>query len=133
MSDEVIIPDVCNMQSSIAQQILENQNLVSQCIGNGTVIMSQDPHSGTIVKRGSTIRLIVNNRQIAAKNEFRTVPNVIGLSLRRAINRLGLEGFETHSYGSGIVISQSPESGVTASEKTIVSLTCEKQNVTASR
>jgi beta-lactam-binding protein with PASTA domain len=121
------------MQFSTAQKVIENQGLIAYCTGDGKVIMTQDPKAGTIVKKGSSITLIVNNHQSVSKDQYRTVPNVIGLPLRRAINRLEFEGFLSRCSGSGIVTSQSPEPGIVASEKTVVSLVCEKQKDTASR
>lgn len=133
IASEVIIPDVCNMKYSSAKKVLENQGLLSQCVGDGKVISTQNPKAGTVVKKGSTIILTVNNYQADEKNGFHTVPDVVGFPLRRAINRLQIEGFEIRPYGSGIVANQSPEAGVVASEKTIVSLVCNNQKPTASR
>jgi cell division protein FtsI/penicillin-binding protein 2 len=133
ISNDVIVPDVCNMQFSTAQKVIENQGLIANCTGDGKVIMKQDPKAGTLVKKGSSITLVVNNHQSVSKDQYRTVPNVIGLSLRRAINRLEFEGFVLCYSGSGIVTSQSPEAGIVASEKTVVSLVCDKQKETATR
>lgn len=130
---EVIVPDVRNMQYSSAKKVLENQGLLSQCVGDGKVISTQNPRAGTIVTKGSTIILIANNYQLAEKNGFRTVPDVVGFPVRRAINRLEIEGLESRVYGSGIVTSQSPEAGIVASGKTIVSLVCNNSKPTASR
>ena len=97
------------------------------------ILWAQQAVSPQIVKKGSSITLVVNNHQSVSKDQYRTVPNVIGLSLRRAINRLEFEGFLSCCSGSGIVTSQSPEAGIVASEKTVVSLVCDKQKETATR
>jgi cell division protein FtsI (penicillin-binding protein 3) len=130
---EVVSPEVRNMQYSDAKKVLENQGLISQRVGDGKIIDTQNPKAGTIVNKGSTIILTTNIYQSAEKNGFRTVPDVVGFPLRRAINRLEIEGLESRAYGSGIVTSQSPEAGVVASEKTIVSLVCNNPKPTASR
>jgi cell division protein FtsI/penicillin-binding protein 2 len=128
ISDEIVVPDVCNLQYSVGRKILESQQLITTCSGEGKVIMTQNPKPGTITKKGAIVTLTINNHQSNIKEQHRTVPNVVGLPLRRAINRLEFEGFDTSSNGNGIVTSQSPEAGVIASEKTIVCLICENSD-----
>ncbi len=130
VNNETIVPDLCNLQLSIALKVLESQDLIAESFGTGKVILEQDPDAGEVVPKGSKIRIMFSKKNDLTTEEYALVPNVVGLPLRRAINRLSMDGFEIKYYGNGIVISQSPESGQNAISKTVVSLHCENNKNT---
>ncbi len=119
----VVVPDVANLQLSIALKLLESQNLTADPIGTGKIVLTQEPLPGDSVMAGSKIKLIFEKKPEISEG-YHLIPNVVGLPLRRAINRLTKEGFESVIYGSGTVISQSPDAGQVASQKTVVSIIC---------
>ncbi|MDI6802385.1 MAG: penicillin-binding transpeptidase domain-containing protein [Bacteroidota bacterium] len=128
-SDFPLVPDVCGMQPKNAVRLLEKFGLSASKIGNGISVLDQDPKPGTLVAKGAEVKLMFAKTNHADENSFYIVPNVVGLPLRRAVNRLSLEGFESTALGNGIVVSQSPEAGKSASLNANVSLICEDKKV----
>lgn len=128
-SDYQIVPDVCSMQLNYAVRLLEKSGLSVVQIGDGTSVLDQDPKPGTLVAKGAEVKLLFTKTNHTDENGFYIIPNVVGLPLRRAVNRLSLEGFESTAFGNGIVVSQSPEAGKSASHKAVVSLICEDKKV----
>lgn len=128
-SDYQIVPDVRSMQVNYAVRMLEKYGLSTIQVGNGNLVLEQEPAPGTLVIKGAEVKLMFDQIKCVDENGFYVVPNVVGLPLRRAVNRLALEGFEFTAYGNGIVVSQSPEAGKSASHKTVVSLICDSKKV----
>ncbi len=125
----VIVPDVTNLQLSIALKLLESKNLTTDPIGAGKIVLAQEPLPGDSVPAGTKVKLIFEKKS-EISDRHNLVPSLIGLPLRRAISRLTIEGFEYVIYGSGTVISQSPDAGQFASHKTVVSIICSDDNLT---
>lgn len=128
-SDYQIVPDVCSMQIDYAVRMLKKSGFSSSQVGNGVSVLDQDPKPGTLAAKGAEVKLIFAKINNANENGLYVVPNVVGLPLRRAVNKLSLEGFESTAFGNGIVVSQSPEAGKSASRKAVVSLICEDRKV----
>lgn len=64
------------------------------------MIGTQKPLAGTMVERGSSVEV----NTVKHKGEY--VPNVIGLTLRRAVSILHDAGFQVKIRGSGLVTGQ---------------------------
>lgn len=128
-NDYLVVPDVCGMQPNNAVRMLEKSGFLASQVGNGSSVLNQEPKPGTLAAKGAEIKLMFAKTGHSDENGFYLVPNVVGLPLRRAVNRLSLEGFESTVYGNGIVVSQSPEGGKSASNRAVVSLICEDKKV----
>jgi len=59
------------------------------------------------------------------------VPNVMGLSIREALQQLAIRGIEVKVEGSGIVIHQTPEPGRKVEKGMICQLACQKSQTKA--
>jgi cell division protein FtsI (penicillin-binding protein 3) len=129
----VAIPDVAGKNSDDAVELLQQSGLAAKIIGEGTEVLRQYPPAGKKAERGSIVQLLMNeNERIASVSSF-TVPNVRGMSVRRAVNKLAAEQLGVSIVGSGIVISQFPDAGVKMKPGTKVILTCEPKVMTTAQ
>ncbi len=128
-SDGIKIMDLRNLSRSVAINILEKFPLKVTVIGEGQLVMDQTPTAGSIIKKGSEIKLFCYLSRENNTYDLIEVPNVVGLPLKRAINILLSVGLQFSVHGSGTVISQSPDPGVSAAPNTIVSLLCEEKKI----
>lgn len=129
---EVIVPDIVNKTLPEAFNTLKLNNLnievsgleYSSAIPAGNIV-SQDPISGTKVKAGRSVKVVVSKGI-----EFVNVPNIIGQELgnaRKILESVGLkigDIRETYSRTSpnGIVISQNPKYGSITSKNSLVAI-----------
>lgn len=128
-SDAVKLIDVRNLSRMTASNLLEKYSLRVNIIGSGDLVVDQVPVPGSIVKKDSEIKLLCYINSEKVDKDFVEVPNVIGLPLKRAVNVLLVAGFQVTVYGSGIVISQSPDPGIKAAPNTVISLNCEEKKI----
>lgn len=129
---EIIVPNIVNKSLPEAFNILKLNNLnieisgleYSSAIPAGNIV-SQDPISGTRVKAGRSVKVVVSKGI-----EFVNVPNIIGQELgnaRKILESVGLkigDIRETYSRTSpnGIVISQNPKYGSITSKNSLVAI-----------
>ncbi len=123
-SQAVTIPDVCNLQLAVAKKLLEGQGLVAEVFGSG-LVGRQIPQPGTIVGLGSVVKLLSNAPTASPASGRLPVPNLQGLSVRRALGRLAIDGLEARIQGSGIVVRQRPTAGDNVDPGSAVTLFCE--------
>ncbi len=113
---KVVVPDVIDMSLKEAKAELEDAGLkVADFDGFakedlGSPVLEQDPEAGTKARRGSAVRLTLEGSV--------EVPDVVGLPLAEATQRLGRAGLgfgveekEDEEAEAGTVISQLPEAG----------------------
>ena len=115
---------------SYAQRVIEQSGMKVRVVGNGTVVTSQLPESGTYVeKKGATVVLYTGKE---APSEDVSVPDLTGMTAALAnqtLINLGLnvkiEG--TPHYLSGneeiVVVEQSHPKGTMVAKGTVVTLT----------
>jgi cell division protein FtsI (penicillin-binding protein 3) len=122
--EPVAVPDVTNLQSAVAEEVLEHDGFDVEGAGDGEgmVVVAQSPAAGSRVRPGTTVRLTVE--AAAGRKNADGIPDVRGLSIRRAVNRLTAAGFDVTVSGSGIVTAQSPAAGQMAAAGTCVALRC---------
>jgi beta-lactam-binding protein with PASTA domain len=85
-------------------------------------VINSNPPEGTEVDKGSTVTLLVSKGEV-------TVPDVVGLSVDDATNRLENAGFDVKVNGpdDGTVTKQDPNDGDTAKKGSKVKITAEKK------
>jgi cell division protein FtsI (penicillin-binding protein 3) len=125
----IVVPDVRNLRTTIAKKILEGQGLKVESFGNGEVVVRQSPEPGKRVESGDAVRLAVTGEAVADKKGMMLVPDLRGMSVRRAINRLTVDEFEVRVSGNGVVVQQSPAPGQKVQIGTTVSVQCEPRPV----
>jgi cell division protein FtsI/penicillin-binding protein 2 len=125
----VTIPDVRNLKVDIAGKILEGHGLTVETFGEGDVVVRQSPEPGKRVEHGDAVKLVLTGEPDADKNGMMTVPDVRGMSIRRAVNRLVVDEFEVRVEGSGVVVQQLPAAGQKARIGTAVRVVCEPRTI----
>ncbi len=93
--------------------------------------MRQSPDPGKLARRGDGVTLVLNSDGYPQKDGFITVPDVRGLSLRRAINLLVTDDFDVQIQGSGVVVRQYPAAGHNVATGSALKIECEPRTVAA--
>jgi cell division protein FtsI (penicillin-binding protein 3) len=122
--DGLVVPDVVNLAPAVAQGIVRARGLKATLEGKGAVVTSQAPRAGAVLARGESVKLITEDRVVAAAG-YCLVPNLRGMPLRRAITSLTSRQFNVAVNGSGVVVSQVPEAGQQVRPGTRVIIRCE--------
>ncbi len=120
----ITVPDVRMLQLSLAKKMLANYGLNYQAFGKGTMVMKQAPEPGKKIEKDETISLILNSESVASFDGMITVPDVRGMSIRRAMNRLVSDEFEVKVQGSGVVTQQFPTAGERTRLGSNITLVC---------
>ena len=94
-------------------------------LGDCDIVYRQIPEAGKKVLRGESVQLIMNQSNAAAVNGAIAIPDLCGMSVRRAINRLTAEKLDVAVVGSGIVVHHYPGANEFALPGTKVTLICE--------
>jgi cell division protein FtsI/penicillin-binding protein 2 len=124
-NDTVAVPDVRMIQPALAKKILAGCGLTCQVFGKGQMVLKQLPVPGKKLEKGESVSLILNSESIATAGGFIAVPDVRGISIRRAMNRLVADDFDARVQGSGIVQRQTPQPGQRVQIGSSVLLICE--------
>lgn len=123
----IAVPDVRSLQLSVATKILAGLDLRIQTFGDGDVVVRQSPEPGKLVEEGDVVTLGLSDHQ-ALQSDRVSVPEVRGMSVRRAINRLMIEDLEAVITGSGVVVQQEPAAGTVVRPGARVRIICEPRS-----
>lgn len=101
-STEVMIatPDVTGIKGALAKEKLKNAGLNFEFVGEGKLIEQQIPTAGTLVHPTQKIYLITEQK------DDLTVPDLIGVPLRDAVEIAAILGVKLKIEGSGYVYAQ---------------------------
>ncbi|MCK9409244.1 MAG: penicillin-binding transpeptidase domain-containing protein [Bacteriovoracaceae bacterium] len=121
----VSIPDVAGNDIEEAGAVLKLSGLASKVIGTGDEVARQYPPAGTKVERGSIVQLMMNETESTPVAGSLKVPEVRGMSVRRAVNKLASEQLSVTIVGSGVVVNQFPSAGTPLKQGTKVTIMCE--------
>lgn len=127
-NDVLTVPDVRNLQPAIAVRMLETTGFRYELFGSGEIVIRQSPDPGTRLERGDLVRLSLNHGAESSSRAMTTVPDLRGMSIRRAINRLVVDDFDIRVQGSGVVMQQIPEPHSSVSIGSLVTLVCEPRS-----
>ncbi len=125
----ITVPDVRTMQLNIASRLLESHGLKCQTVGTGDIVVRQVPEPGKHLEKDDVVQIVLNESGSDASGGSPIVPDVRGMSLRRAINRLVIDDFDIQVRGSGVVVSQVPAAGQKIQAGATIHLTCEPRPV----
>ncbi|MGB5074316.1 MAG: penicillin-binding transpeptidase domain-containing protein [Bacteroidota bacterium] len=130
-SDRVRVPNVRGMRADMASQVLKAHGFNMETVGSGELVAEQLPAENAFSERRTpvTVRLIGANR--AGKDDLVRVPDVVGMSLRQAMNFIKGMNLEPSPIGSGVVGSQYPAAGELVPRGTRCTLDGEARTVTA--
>lgn len=126
----VTVPDVAAKSAADAAAVLKGAGLAAKVIGTGDDVVRQYPPAGRKVERGSFVQLMMNEDERAAAAGAPTVPDVRGMSVRRAVNKLAAEQMGVSIVGSGLVVNQFPSPGTAMKPGAKVTILCEPRAVT---
>jgi cell division protein FtsI (penicillin-binding protein 3) len=126
----IAVPDVRMLQSSLAKKMLASYRLNCQIFGKGTIVVKQIPEPGNKIDQGETVSLMLNGESIVSPDGMIVVPDVRGMSIRRAINRLVSDEFEVKVQGSGLVTQQFPTAGNRTRSGSNITLVCTPRGMT---
>lgn len=125
----ISIPDVRMLQPSLAKKMLLNYGLNCQTFGTGPMVIKQTPEPGKKIEKGEAVSLILNGESIVSSDGMIAVPDVRGMSIRRAMNRLVSDEFEIKVQGSGVVTQQIPSAGERVRAGSSIVLMCLPRSV----
>lgn len=108
----VRVPNVQNLPLPEAEKVLREAGLVPEVDGIGTYVLDQTPVAGAIVPAGTTVVLDFWEVPEHWRGET-TVPDVRGMTMRHAAERLADVGLVLAAEGSGTAVSQQPAPGET--------------------
>ena len=129
LKNGISVPDVRTLQVSIASRLLESHGLKSQTVGTGDVVVRQVPEPGKRLEKDDVVQLVLNETGADQQNGIVAVPDVRGMSLRRAINRLVVDDFDIQLRGSGVVVNQAPVAGQKTQAGATIHLVCEPRPI----
>jgi len=124
-----IVPDVITRKVEDATSLLADQGFRVETGGEGSFVVGQTPAPGSLLAKGSSVRLTTREGMQKSISGVTVVPDVAKLTLRRAVNQLSLQQLEAVISGSGQVVSQSPKPGERVRVGTAVTIRCEPKSV----
>lgn len=120
--DFVSVPDVRRMTGSQAYEVMDHRDLVPKLSGEG-IVVSQSPQAGRLVLPGTEVNLAL--KEVNYKKGIAIeVPDVTGLTLRKAIIEFAEANVPFAVVGSGIVVEQDPPPGELIDRNEICLLNC---------
>jgi membrane peptidoglycan carboxypeptidase len=125
VANAIPVPDVRMLNVTLAQKMLASNNLKTELFGDGSVVLRQSPEPGKYLERGDVVSLIATDAK--AKAGATAIPSLVGMSLRRAVNRLVMDEYEVRIQGTGVVRQQFPPAGQHAKQGSLVILVCVPQ------
>ena len=125
----ITVPDVRTLQHNIASRLLESHGLKCQSVGTGDIVVRQVPEPGKHLEKDDVVQIVLNETGSDASGGSPVVPDLRGMSLRRAINRLVVDDFDIQVRGSGVVVSQVPPAGQKIQAGATIHLTCEPRPI----
>ncbi len=120
----LVVPDLTNRQRTVAEKMLDELGLEAEWDGEGDFILGQMPPAGSAVFPDSKVTLQLFEVALRAKQQMR-MPQLVGLSLRQALQQLSLLGIDAHVVGNGRVTQQHPAPGAAISSSTRCELRCQ--------
>ena len=125
----ISVPDVRMLQPALAKKMLLNYGLNCQTFGAGTIVIKQMPEPGKKIEKGESVSLILNDESVVSSDGTIMVPDVRGMSIRRAMNRLVSDEFEIKVQGSGVVLQQIPAAGERVRSGSSIVLMCSARSM----
>lgn len=105
----IVVPGLHSLSLTAAVSHMRDRGLNLEVEGAGSIVISQDPQPGSYVLPGTTVRVQLGN--VERPDGLLEVPDVTGLSMRDVSLKLSALGLSVIIEGSGLAVSQHPESG----------------------
>lgn len=110
------VPDITGLRTGEAKALLKNMNIPFKTNGSGSWIIDQKPSGGTVLEKSEKIILTQSTTPVNADTSNlgkgnSIVPDVVGMSMRKAAALINKQGFDVRFIGSGTIYQQYPEAG----------------------
>ena len=129
--DRIRVPNVKGMQRDVARDVLKAHGFNMELRGDGVLVAEQFPEENTLAERRSIVNVeLVNMKRDTTRGQIR-VPDVVGMSLRQAMNFIQSMNLEPSPAGSGVVRRQYPAAGALVPKGTRCTLDAEARIITA--
>lgn len=120
----LVLPDLTNRQRSVAEKMLDELGLQAEWDGEGDFILGQMPPPGAAVFPEAKVTLQLFEVAPRGRQQLR-MPQLVGLSLRQALQQLSVLGIDAHVVGNGRVTQQHPAAGIAIPPGTRCELRCQ--------
>jgi cell division protein FtsI (penicillin-binding protein 3) len=110
-NDHVRVPNVRGMGVDAARLVLKAHGFHLEATGKGSVVGAQFPDENTFTSRRTTVNITLVSMDSDSTNGMIRVPDVVGMSLRQAMNFIKGMKLEPSPVGSGVVTAQYPAAG----------------------
>jgi len=104
------LPDLRKKTINEASALVKNSGGIIRVIGRGNIISRQEPKPGTKLASGQKV-YVYFEKSGTDSSQAVYMPNLRGLSIRKAVTILKEMGLEADCVGSGIAVSQVPGPG----------------------
>lgn len=109
------VPQITGLKKDTGINLLNSFGFKYDVSGSGDLIISQDPASGNQITAKDRIKVTLGNLSVASADPLsptlNAVPNLSGLSMRQAMQKITDAGFNAQIIGSGTVYNQFPRAG----------------------
>jgi cell division protein FtsI/penicillin-binding protein 2 len=116
----VVVPGVRMLPLSKARETLKDAGLRARIEGDGSRVLAQVPPAGARAEKGAVV--VLSTRPNAT-----TLPNVVGLTMRAALERFAAVAVPTQVVGHGVVVRQDPPAGSPVTPGRSCMLVCEER------
>ncbi len=110
-----VVPDVRGMHRNEARAVLTDYNIRHQFSGKGEYVVGLAPEPGEQILRSEPLRISlshsISSDTTRISEQHASIPDVRGMSMRKASAWLRKSGFEVEMVGSGTVYAQFPLAG----------------------
>lgn len=118
-----------NLQDTMVRDAvirLSHLGMKSVVFGDSTRVVRQFPLGGAELTVGSSVTLYT--AEVTSKvSDAVSVPNLVGKTMRIAVQHLVQSNLNVHVSGSGVVMSQEPEAGTLVKYGTVCTIACNKR------
>lgn len=104
-------PSLIGLSTEQAEVLLNNMNIPFEADSRSGFIASQTPEPGSEILGNTLVKLQVQTSEEFISEGYSSVPDLSGLSMRQATNRLMSIGLDVQTVGSGTVFAQFPAAG----------------------
>lgn len=108
-SKKVRMPDFKGRRIDTALQLLKSLKIKYRVEGDGPIVVSQSVRTPS--RSGGKAVLILHTRDGKQVHEATTMPELVGLTVRKAISQLAMRNLDARIVGSGKVVRQKPQAG----------------------
>jgi stage V sporulation protein D (sporulation-specific penicillin-binding protein) len=108
--EAMTVPDLAGLTRNAAAQAAGADHLQIEFLGDGDKVVDQWPRAGETVPKWSVLRALLKRGDGGVETQV-GMPDLLGLSMRDAVDILSLLGLNVNPVGDGFVVAQSVPPG----------------------